>query len=77
MVVVASVVSIASIVGVGYLGRAMSVGSVVGLWFSGGSGWFNCGWCFWWQFFLVILVVKNQCLWLSFDGRWLCRFTGE
>ena len=51
MVVVASVVSIASVVGVGYLGRAMSVGSVVGLWFSGGIGWFDCGWCFWWQFF--------------------------
>ena len=61
---------VASVVGVGYLGRVASVGSVVGLWFSG-------GWCFRWQFFLVILVVKNQCLWLSFDGRWLCGFIGE
>ena len=33
------------------------------------------GW--WWQFFWVILVVKNWCLCLSFGGRWLCGLTGE
>ena len=47
----------ASVMDVGYLGRVVGVDSVVGLWFNGGSGWFGVGWCFWWQFFWVILVV--------------------
>ena len=40
---------VSSLVGVGYLGRVVGVGSVVDLWFSdgwctnGGSGWFSGG----------------------------------
>ena len=28
-------------------------------------------------FFWVILVVTNWGLWLSFGGRWFCRFSKE
>ena len=34
---------VALMVGVGYLGRIVGVGLVVGLWFSGGNGWFGDG----------------------------------